>query len=137
MENPALQTMTFPSKVNVKALRLAINTLRRAEEDFLSPHVSKKIRASARSCLFGIRESPLPHVCKALGMNVSAARLLLISWRAQRKVGDPLFGFLSDSNNVARLEMGLPISIPNFESVYAGNNSSRQEKGDKDSGRGR
>jgi hypothetical protein len=114
-------------KVNIKALRLIINTLRRAEEDFLSQHVSRKLRASARSCLFGIKESPLPSVCAALGINVSAARLLLLQWRAQKKTGDPLFGYLLDPRNLIKIERGLPISTPDFESVYAGNDPSRQK----------
>lgn len=123
-------------RVNVKALRLAINTLRRAEEDYLSAHVSRKLRASARAYLFGIKESPLPQVCKVLGINVSAARLLLLQWRAQGKTGDPLFGYLCDPYNVVRAEHGILPDPPNFEDLY-GNSSSKKGRSSKNSKSGR
>jgi hypothetical protein len=115
-----------PNKVDIKTLRIMINAIRRAEIDFLDPHSRKPIRESAKAFLFGVKGSPLPRICKVLGINVSAARLLILQWKAQGKVGDPLFSYLGDPKNLVRAEQGLPLEHPNFGSIHAGNNPSRQ-----------
>lgn len=117
--------------MDIKALRLMINALRRAELDFLTPGLPENIRSSARTFLFGVKESPLPGVCRALGINVSAARLTLLQWRSSGKIGDPIFDFLTDPSNVVRAESGAQlISRPNFESLYArtGTNEDQQKR---------
>jgi hypothetical protein len=115
--------------LNIKAFRLILNALRRAEIDYLSPHVDSETRASARSYLFGLKESPLPCVCKALGLNVLAARLTLIKWRAQGKIGDPLFSFLQDPSNLLKSEHGLAILRPDFKDLYEYGANSRKQEG--------
>lgn len=112
-----------PFKVNIKSLRLAINALRRAELDFLDPKTRRNDKESAKSFLFGLRGSPMPLVCEVLGINVLAGRLLILQWKAQGKVGDPVFNYLTDPKNLVRVENGLPILKPDFGSVYAGINS--------------
>ena len=104
-------------KVDIKSLRLAINALRRAELDFLDPKTRKHVRESARSYLFGVKESPLPKICKVLGINHSAARLLILQWKAKGKVGDPIFGYLIDPKNLIKVERGESLVLPGFESL--------------------
>jgi hypothetical protein len=120
-------------KVDIKALRLTINALRRAELDFLDPHTRRVVSDSAKAYLFGVKSSPLPCVCKVLGINLSAARLLILTWKAQGRVGDPVFGYLNDPKNLMRAEHGLPLQHPNFESIYAGIDHGRQSKSGVDS----
>lgn len=105
------------NKVNIKTLRLAINMLRRAELDYLSPSVPKKIRAEAKSALFGMKTSALPDVCKILGINPYAATLKLLLWKAMRRVGDPLFSYLTDPSSLDNLELGLDLDIPRLQSI--------------------
>jgi hypothetical protein len=93
--------------------------------DFLDHSTSKELKDSAKAYLFGIKGSPLPEVCKVLGLDISKARLLILSWKSQNKTGDPLFGYLTDPKNASRMERGLPIEHPHFEDIYAGNNKSR------------
>ena len=113
--------------VDIRILRLAIDCLRRAELDYLDSRMPSSVRESARAYLFGVKNSPLPQVCNVLGINVSAARLLLIQWRAQGRIGDPIFSYLLDPKNMVNWEKGIPLSPPNFGSVYAGSCTRKQE----------
>jgi hypothetical protein len=115
-------------KIDVAVLRLVINLLRRAELDYLAPHISKRIRASAVSTLFGVGESLLPKVCSLLSINLTAARLLLLLWKSQGKVGDPLFGFLDDPESLERLRSGQPMVPPGFDLLRIENARDNQSK---------
>ena len=126
------QMTISPSKVDIGALRLAINSLRRAELDYLDPRMRKSIQDSAKAFLFGFRGSPLPCVCRVLKINLTAAKLLLLQWKAQGKIGDPLFSYLLNPDNLTKAEHGIPITPPGFESLdYAGTGTRRL----KESGR--
>lgn len=114
----SLTTISRSNRVDIKTLRLAINLLRRAELDFLDPHACKEDKDTAKLFLFGVKGSPLTRVCKTLNINLTAAQLLLLKWKAQGKIGDPIFGYLSDPDNLTRAESGMPLSQPDLESVY-------------------
>jgi hypothetical protein len=117
--NSGLVPLRKPQGVEeIKLFRIYIKTLRQAEEDYLSPESTAQERAEAEQTLFGIHLSPLPGVCRTLGIDPHAAKLMLIEWKAKGRIGDPIFGFLTQPGAVDRYEMGQGIDIPNLEVIH-------------------
>jgi hypothetical protein len=98
-----------------------INLIRRAELDYLSPKIGKKIKKSAEATLFGMKGSLLPEVCEAMGINLYAARLILIQWKVEGKVGDPLFAWMQSPKALLNVGKGIPMDVPNFETLRCNN----------------
>lgn len=98
----------------IRMIRVWINVLRQAELDYLSKATSKSIRAKASQTLFGLHLSPMPIVCRLLGIDCHKARLKIIEWKLRGSVGDPVFDFLTRQDVVDRYEMG---KIKDFSSI--------------------
>jgi hypothetical protein len=90
----------------ITLFRIYINIVRQAEEDYLSRTTSPKNRAKAAQTLFGIHLSPLPTLCRILGLNYIDARLKIIEWKLRGMKGDPVFEFLQDKDVARDYEMG-------------------------------
>jgi hypothetical protein len=105
------------SNIAPRRMRLAINLLRSAESDFLNPKSDPEDRATAKSLLFGLDSSPLPQVCRALGIDPDAARLLILQWKSQGRVGDPIFSYLSESGNLKKVRHGIKLNVPGFKDL--------------------
>jgi hypothetical protein len=86
--------------------------LRDAIDIYLSPYSSPKDKLEAETTLFGLHLSPLPGVCRALGIDCHAARMTLIEWKLKGLTGDPIFGFLTKPGASDRYEMGLSADVP-------------------------
>jgi hypothetical protein len=92
-----LQSASDQGKLpEIKGFRILLAILRMAEHDYLS---GTDDTWSARNVLFG-GMSPLGDVCRVLGIDLRAARLLLLAWRLSGKIGDPVFRCLMDNDNV-------------------------------------
>lgn len=91
--------------------------------------MGKKLRASAHAILFGALTSPLPEICVEFGIDPAAALLLLLRWKTEGRIGDPIFGFLNDPDALWKVKYGLPLDYPGFNSLkdsnYAGTPSRR------------
>jgi hypothetical protein len=96
----------------IKLLRIFISIIRQAEDDYLSPSTSPTERAQAEQTLFGLHLSPLPGVCRTLGIDCHAARMLLLEWKVKGLTGDPIFEFLTKSGSLEQYEKGQSLSIP-------------------------
>lgn len=92
-----------------------INILRVAERDYLSPKTSWYNRYSAKMLLFG--DSHFGSVCKSLGIDLQAARLIIIAWLAKGMVGDPIFSYLESPDSYKRFVKGEPLKIPTYDSL--------------------
>ena len=98
-------------------MRILISMIRQAEDDYLSPHTSPAERANAEQTLFGLHLSPLPGVCRTLGIDYHAARMKLIEWKAKGLTGDPIFDFLTKSGSMDQFEKGQGINVPTLREV--------------------
>jgi len=105
------------AKVDVKNLRLLINILRRAALDYLDPKTGKRARVSARSTLFGIKESPMCLVCETLKIDSIAAKLTIIQWRCNGWTGDPIFSALLDPDSIHKFSAGEPLNFPTLKQI--------------------
>jgi hypothetical protein len=103
----------------IKLLRVFISIIRQAEDDYLSPSTSPAERVQAEQTLFGLHLSPLPGVCRALGIDCHAARMKLIEWKVKGLTGDPIFDFLTKSESFDQYEKGLGLSIPTLRDEVA------------------
>jgi hypothetical protein len=79
----------------IKLFRVCINVLRQAERDYLCNRSSRRHRAHAEQTLFGLHHSPLPAICRALGLDYIQARLRIIEWEMRGLQGDPVFEYLT------------------------------------------
>src|SRR3972149_5066659 len=79
----------------IKLFRIYIDIVRQAESDYLCRNSSIKSRNKAANTLFGIHLSPLPVLCRTLGINCHAARLKILEWKVRGLTGDPVFDFLT------------------------------------------
>jgi hypothetical protein len=120
---PALRRRSRNRIIDYKTLWLLINILRQAELDFLRPKMRRKLRASAYAILFGAMQSPLPEICSEFGMDPIAARLLLLRWKTQGRIGDPIFGFLDDPETIWKVKYGLPLDLPSLNSIGESDNA--------------
>lgn len=102
----------------IKLLRILINVLRQAELDYLSKGTPRGIRAKASQTLFGLHLSPMPAVCRLLGLDCHKARLKLIEWKLKGMVGDPVFDFLTRPEVANRYEMGKITDFSSIEDDY-------------------
>ena len=94
--NVGLLPIRPPSGIEeIRTMRLCINVLRRAEMDYLTESVPKTTRARAAQTLFGLHSSPMPVICRLLGIDCAQARLKIIEWKIKGLSGDPVFGFLN------------------------------------------
>lgn len=105
----------------IKVLRILIGILRTAEEDYLSSSASQEDASQADQTLFGLHFSPLPRVCRVLGIDHHAARMKLIEWKARGLTGDPVFDYLTKPGAVDQYERGRGSNIPTLreEEEYA------------------
>jgi hypothetical protein len=110
----------------IKLLRIFISIIRQAEDDYLSPFTSPQERANAEQTLFGLHLSPLPGVCRTIGIDCHAARMKLIEWKVKGLTGDPVFDFLTKSGSMDQFEKGQGINIPTLREVAHG----REEESD-------
>ena len=101
-----------------KKLMVMIAIVRGAEKDYLSKSTPDKIRLDAKRVLFG--ESWFYDLCSHMGIDCIIARLHIISWRSRGKVGDPVFGFLTESRAYERYVTKQKLSLPNMESLIQG-----------------
>lgn len=106
-------------KVDIKGLRLAIQVLRRAEEDYLGSAKTGEEADWAKEALFGMNMSALPHACEALGMDPVAARLKLIEWKAEGLKGD-VFDWLEDPASMAKFLAGKEQDFPRLKRMKGG-----------------
>lgn len=98
----------------IRLLRIFINVLRQAEDDYLTRNKPSEEFAQAEQTLFGIHHSPLPGVCRVLGIDYHAARIKLIEWKIKGLRGDPIFDCLSKPGALDQYEKGHGISAPRF-----------------------
>lgn len=105
------------SRVNVRSLRLAINVLRRAQEDYLGSDKTRGVQEWAKESLFGLNSSSLPDACRALDINPHAAKLKLLLWKLLGLKGDPIFDYLEDPQSYFRFNLGLPLEYPTFKEL--------------------
>ncbi len=98
LETLRLSEQTIPRPA--KLAKLAIEVARLSEFDYLGNRFIKR-RISARAFLFG-RKDLFPCLCDLFKIELNIARLLLISWRINSKIGDPVFSFLNneDTDNI-------------------------------------
>jgi hypothetical protein len=82
--------------------------------DFLTPTALPEDRANARALLFG-RDSYMEAVCKILGIDVNAARLTLLAWKAEGRRGDPIFEYMTKENSYEAVMRGELAPVPTFE----------------------
>ena len=109
--NTGKTPIQLPSDIeSIKLLRIFIGIIRTAEYDYLSPGTSDHERAKAEQTLFGIHLSPLPGVCRTLGMDHHEARLKLVEWKFLGLVGDPIFEYLTKSKTADKYETGSGIN---------------------------
>jgi hypothetical protein len=66
--------------------------------------------------LFGA-SSTFDSVCHHLGIEPNAARLTLVAWKLNGKIGDPVFGFLNNRDSYHSYINGKPLSLPTYESI--------------------
>lgn len=81
--------------------------------------------------LFGA-SSTFESVCNHLGIAPNAARLTLVAWKLNGKVGDPVFGFLNSRESYVLFTNGKPLSLPTYEStrtILNGDGAGRPAKG--------
>ena len=106
----------------IKVFRIYVNVLRQAELDYLSKSSSRRVKARAAQTLFGLHLSPLPTICRLLGIDCHQARLKIIEWKMKGKTGDPVFDFLNRPEVVDQYEMG---KITHFK--FAGEDNGQEE----------
>jgi hypothetical protein len=94
-------------------------------EDFLSPHTDPETYQESVNYLFGIHASPLPRLCKALGLDVTMERLKLVEWKVLGKRGDPIFGFLSDPRSLSLIQQG--VSVKEIYKILQGEPNGRKK----------
>lgn len=83
-----------------KYLKLAIAVIRMAEYDYLSiKNSSDDDWKSAKIFLFG-RNTLFSCVCHLMKINENMARLKLVAYKKAGKVGDPIFGCMSNDDSV-------------------------------------
>jgi hypothetical protein len=99
----------------IKLLRIFISILRQAEDDYLSPNTPPGDLVKAEQALFGLHLSPLPGVCRILGIDYHAARMKLLEWKVSGRVGDPIFGFLTKASSMEQFEQYQTIDGPKFD----------------------
>jgi hypothetical protein len=98
----------------IHLFRIYIKTIRQAEEDYLDPRALQEDKEKATQLLFGMHLSPLPTVCRTLGINHHIARLKLLDWKMKGLVGDPIFDFLTKVESANRFEQGHSIDMLNL-----------------------
>jgi hypothetical protein len=95
--------------VNYKKLILLLSVIQGAINEYLSPVKNEKSYQEVVNLLFGIHSSPLPKICKAMGLDVTKERLKLVEWKMMGRTGDPVFGFISDPRSLSLIEQGVPV----------------------------
>ena len=102
----------------IKLLRIFISILRQAEDDYLSPNTPPGDKIKAEQTLFGLHLSPLPGVCRTLGIDYHAARMKLLEWKVAGRTGDPIFGFLTKASSLEQFEQYQTITGPKLDEEY-------------------
>jgi hypothetical protein len=109
----------------VKRIRILVDVVRRAEKDYLAKDVPFADKMSAKRVLF--KEPWFKSLCSCLGIDVEIARLHILQWKAKGKVGDPVFGFLSEpgayDNYVEHHKLSLPTLANLMDGFANGRNS--------------
>jgi hypothetical protein len=102
----------------VKRIRILVCVVRSAEKDYLSEGVPFAVKMSAKRVLF--KEPWFKSLCEALGINVEIARLHILQWKSKGKVGDPVFGFLSEPGAYDKYVEANMLSLPTLENLRGG-----------------
>lgn len=111
--NAGITPVRLPKDIEeIRLLRIFINVLRQAEDDYLTQNKPSPEFAQAEQTLFGIHHSPLPGVCRVLGIDYHAARIKLIEWKIKGLKGDPIFDCLTKPGALDQYEKGYGINAP-------------------------
>lgn len=111
-----LPTKTSHSKPDIGGFRILLDVCRLAERDYLAKRTHKSHRETAMALLFGA-STTFDSVCRCLNIETNAARLTLVAWKLNGKVGDPVFGFLNIRESYSSFINGKPLSLPTYEST--------------------
>jgi len=103
-------------RVDINDVKLLLAVIRQAEHDYLKYRPGDYRYESARYSLYGPSNILRP-ICKIFGISYEAAMLHLVMWKARGFIGDPIFGFLSDPNQLDNYLSGKPLQIPRLEEI--------------------
>lgn len=111
-----IQDSEYPTTTShsdqIARFRILIDILRVAEKDYLAKDTPSKHRLSAKIILF--KDEAFRKACKRLGLDCDMARLHIILWKQRGRVGDPVFGFLSQAGAYETYVKGKRLPIPDY-----------------------
>jgi len=117
---------TDPRLVNFKLLMLMVRIIRDAEREYLSPIRNVRSYKEATRILFGVHTSPLPRICRMMGLDVTKERVKILEWLVAGKVGDPIFGFLKEPKALQLIKKGAKVS--DIYKLLQGEENARKEE---------